>query len=54
LLKAHEVLDELDHQVNVIFVCLPTSHLALYKWLTYLEANNEVYRHQARAWTGSR
>jgi len=54
LLKAHEVLDGLDHQVNVIFVCLPTSHRACHEWLTYLEANNEVYRHQARVWTGSR
>lgn len=42
----------LDHQVNFIFVCLPTSHRALYEWLAYLEAHDEVHRHQARVWTG--
>lgn len=42
----------IDHQVNFIFVCLPTSHLALYEWLSYLEANNAVSTYQERVWTG--
>jgi len=42
----------IDHQVNFIFGCLPTSHPALYEWLTYLEANDEVSHHQERVWTG--
>ena len=42
----------IDHQINFIFGCLPTSHPALYEWLAYLEANDEVHRHQERVWTG--
>lgn len=42
----------IEHQVNFIFVALPTSHPALYEWLSYLEANDSVYTHQERVWTG--
>lgn len=42
----------IEHQVNFIFVCLPTSHPALYEWLSYLEANDSVHTHQERVWTG--
>lgn len=42
----------IDHQVNFIFVALPTSHLALYEWLAYLEANDDVHTHHERVWTG--
>jgi hypothetical protein len=42
----------IDHQVNFIFVCLPTSHPALYEGLAYLEANDDVQHHQERVWTG--
>ncbi|WP_051463630.1 hypothetical protein [Leptolyngbya sp. PCC 6406] len=42
----------IDHQVNFIFACLPTSDPALYDWLTYLEGNDEVHNHQERVWPG--
>ena len=42
----------LDHHCNFIFVCLPTSHPALYEWLEFLEANDEVHRCQERYWNG--
>ena len=42
----------IEHQLNFIFVCLPTSHLALYEWLSYLEANDSVQTYQQRVWTG--
>ena len=42
----------IDHDCNFIFVCLPTSHPALYEWLAYLEANDEVGYHQERYWNG--
>lgn len=42
----------LEHNVNFIFVCLPSSHLALYEWLEYLEANGEVHTFQQRHWNG--
>ena len=42
----------IDHQVNFIFVALPTSHLALYEWLAYLESNDDVHTHHERVWTG--
>jgi len=41
-----------DHQVNFIFVALPSSHPALYEWLSYLEDNDNVYAHQERGRTG--
>ena len=42
----------IDHQCNFIFVCLPTSHPALYEWLEYLDANGEVKTFQQRYWNG--
>ena len=42
----------LENQWNFIFVCLPTSHPALYEWLEYLEAHDEVHTHQERIWNG--
>lgn len=53
-LYSHQPLSQLciDHQVNFIFGCLPTSHPALYEWLSYLEANDAVHTHQERVWTG--
>jgi hypothetical protein len=42
----------LDHNLNFIFVCLPTSHQTLYEWLGYLEANGEVKTTQQRLWNG--
>jgi hypothetical protein len=44
--------DCVDHHFNFIFVCLPTSHSALYEWLAYLDANGEVNSSQERYWTG--
>jgi hypothetical protein len=44
--------DCVDHYFNFIFVCLPTSHPALYEWLAYLDANGEVNSRQERYWTG--
>lgn len=40
------------HQVNFIFGYLPTSYLALYEWLAYLDANDKVHCHPERVWTG--
>jgi hypothetical protein len=42
----------LEHNCNFIFVCLPTSHTALYEWLAFLEANGEVKTTQQRHWNG--
>lgn len=42
----------LEHNFNFIFVCLPTSHPALYEWLSFLEANGEVKTTQQRRWNG--
>ena len=42
----------LDHDLNFIFVCLPSSHPTLYEWLEYLEANDEVSALQERFWNG--
>jgi hypothetical protein len=42
----------LEHNFNFIFVCLPTSHTALYDWLSFLEANGEVKTTQQRRWNG--
>lgn len=43
-LYSHQPLCEhcLQHQLSFIFTCLPDSHVALYDWLDYLEANGEV------------
>jgi hypothetical protein len=43
---------QLEHNFNFIFVCLPTSHPALYEWLPFLEANGEVKTTQQRRWNG--
>jgi hypothetical protein len=42
----------LKMDMNLIFVCLPTSHPALYDWLNYLEANGEVQSLQSTSWNG--
>lgn len=42
----------LDNHCNFIFVCLPSSHPALYDWLAYLETNGEVSCYQERDWNG--
>ena len=42
----------LEHNFNFIFVCLPTSHPALYDWLSFLEANGEVKTTQQRRGNG--
>ena len=42
----------LDYKLNFVFVCLPTSHPALYEWLEFLEANGEMKTTQQRRWNG--
>lgn len=37
---------------NFIFTCLPESHPALYEWLNYLDANQQVQTLQQRRWNG--
>jgi hypothetical protein len=40
------------HNFNLIWVCLPTSHPALYEWLSFLETNGEVKTTQQQHWNG--
>ena len=42
----------LEYDYNFIFVCLPTSHPALYDWVAFTEANGEVKTTQQRVWNG--
>jgi hypothetical protein len=53
-LYSHQPMCEtcLEQRVNFIFVCLPSSHPALYEWLDYLEGNDEVHRFEQRHWNG--
>ena len=39
-----------NHQLSFIFTCLPESHVALYDWLGYLEANGEVKTLEQAQW----
>ena len=51
-LYSHQPLCEhcLAHQLSFIFTCLPESHVALYDWLGYLEANGEVKTLEQAQW----
>jgi hypothetical protein len=53
-LYSHQPLCELclEQTFNFLFVCLPESHPSLYKWLDFLEANEEVHHLQQRQWDG--
>jgi hypothetical protein len=42
----------LEYNFNFIFVSLPTSHPALYDWVAFTEANEEVKTTQQRVWNG--
>ena len=46
------VEDCLTHQLNFIFVCLPSSHSELYDWVGYLERIGEVHCLETRGWNG--
>ncbi len=51
-LYSHQPMCEhcLAHQLSFIFTCLPESHVALYDWLGYLEANGEVKTLETQHW----
>jgi hypothetical protein len=51
-LYSHQPLCEhcLAHQLSFILTCLPESHVALYDWLGYLEANGEVKTLETQQW----
>jgi hypothetical protein len=51
-LYSHQPLCEhcVSHQMSFIFTCLPESHVALYDWLGYLEANGEVKTLETQHW----
>jgi len=51
-LYSHQPLCEhcLAHQLSFIFTCLPESHVALYDWLGYLDANGEVKTLEQAQW----
>jgi hypothetical protein len=40
--------------VHYLFTCLPQSHASLYEWLTFLDANGEVFNFEQRQWDGKR
>ena len=42
----------LAHQLNFIFVCLPSSHPELYEWVDYLERVGDVEHLETRGWNG--
>lgn len=42
----------LEHELNFIFVCLPSSHSELYEWVEYLEGIGDVEHLEARGWNG--
>ena len=42
----------LRHQLNFIFVCLPSSHPELYDWVDYLTGVGEVEQLETRGWNG--
>ena len=53
LYSRHPMCQEcLDHELNFIFVCLPSAQPTLYEWLEYLESNGKVYTRQERFWNG--
>lgn len=44
----------LDNGYGFIFVCLPTSHEALYEWLEYLERVGEMHRYEVCRYQGAK
>lgn len=42
----------LDKKCNFILVCKPDSHIELYRWIDYLEAQGEVSHLSQRSWNG--
>jgi hypothetical protein len=42
----------LSHGLNYIFVCLPSSHLELYKRVDYLEGIGDIQHLETRGWNG--
>lgn len=51
-LYSHQPMGEaiLAARMNFIFTCLPSSHTALYDWLTYLEGIGQVQTLQVKQW----